>query len=1130
MEKFMRSWWGLAASASIIMALIVEFGLPVLFPVLRANWIRLLLILMVAAALGVTAAWRWWRARNASDQIANELAKPEPGESENDVLLSRMRDALVQLKTTQDGRRDYLYAKPWYLIIGPPGAGKTTALLNSGVRFPWRDSALKGVGGTRNLDFWFADEAVLVDTAGRYTTQESDGLVDAAGWMHFLRLLRRTRPLRPINGIIVALGVDELMSASREQLDAHASAVRRRLTEIHRVLDVTVPVYLLFPKADLLAGFDEFFADLSAEGRRAVFGETFAIDNPIDSASVIAGFDHVLEALAARNTKRLQDEPDQRRRSLLLAFPGQVASLRSRFARFVDGAFLSIVENREHVFRGFYFASGVQEGAPLDRVLSAMATVYDGPSSSGRAQTGGRAFFLNRLLTEVVFLEAGLVRPVASHRRRMYRQLAAGLAAMSILFVLLAAAWLVSFAHNRTLQASLLSNGQKASSEIRADGVDLVDVHPNDPDLEQLLPILDDLRSLPRGFDDQQNGPPPVAMRLGLFQSSHAEAAKQVYYAGLQRMMLPRLLERLEQVMRDNAQQPMLLYEPLKAYLMLGGYGPLDRQAVRAWVTTDWRTNSLAGADRTDIRIRLTHHLDALLNDPDLGRVWSNRRAPLDGALITSTRAAVQTLSLADRAYAVLRQRADAMGRQAWQADAVLAAGDVQAFRNGAAVMQIAVPWFFTLDGYRRGYQPGLLNVETELGRDLWVLGPDAAKASIRDQIPAVRTAVASDYAQDYIKYWDAVITTLQPADYFASPAALGAFTRVPSPLKTLLLEVRHNTSLGSDGTIAANSFDAGLAIQDHFKTIADFSGQSVGATAPVDDLVKAIRDAVSASNALRIPGAALGGSAVQGQLATALGNLSTSAAVAPPQLQSFVAQATRSGQGAATRSAETALDQQYASAVRPTCLSVSDGHYPFARDARADVAVADLQHVYGANGLIDAFFRDRLQSLIDTGPSTWRWRAADVVASRLNPNSASEFQKAAAIRDLIAGGLALNVSLAGMTGNLDGMDLSAGGTSYHLDKKDVGQHPMIWTPAGLPEAHVSLVSGGREVYRDATTGPWALFRLVDLARSQPAGSAVLLLTFGAGAQSATVRVRLPTATNPFARGGPFSFRCPERL
>jgi len=89
-----------------------------------------------------------------------------------------MNDALTTLKAASGNKSGYLYDLPWYVIIGPPGAGKTTALVNSGLKFPLSrgttPAAVAGVGGTRYCDWWFTEEAVLIDTAGRYTYADSD--------------------------------------------------------------------------------------------------------------------------------------------------------------------------------------------------------------------------------------------------------------------------------------------------------------------------------------------------------------------------------------------------------------------------------------------------------------------------------------------------------------------------------------------------------------------------------------------------------------------------------------------------------------------------------------------------------------------------------------------------------------------------------------------------------------------------------------------------------------------------------------------------------------------------------------------------------------------------------------------
>ena len=1141
MKRILFSWWLLTILATVLIAVLLSVVLPLVAPFMRPWWVRLVVVGGVTLVWGIFALLRVLGARRASAQIAEELAAPSAGDVEAEAVSGRMRAALAGLKAAGGARRDYLYSRPWYVIIGPPGAGKTTALLNSGLRFPFSDAAMKGAGGTRNLDFWFADEAVLVDTAGRYTSQDSDAAADQRGWDHFLKLLRRTRPLQPINGVIVAIGLDELMESDRARLDEHASAVRRRLAELRRTLDVAAPVYVLFTKTDLLAGFSEFFDDLDVEGRRAVLGATLSLGAPSGSGDLLTEFDRVVQSVADRVSKRLQEEADPRRRSLILSFPAQLASLRARLARFLEGVFHDGQEGSAAP-RGFYFTSGVQQGAPLDRLLGGVAAVFDS-APAPRAGQSGRAYFLNRLLQDVIFPESGLVQsdPAVAARRRTL--LTAGLTAVVLMSFLILVLWTASFLQNRALQDHLLAGAQNVGTEVRNTGVDLIEVREGDPGLEQSLSLLRAIRDLPRGYGERVKGGAPLLMRFGLFQGGHARAASEAYLETLQRVLLPRILLRLERYMQDHKSEPLKLYDALKIYLMLGGQGPFDPKAVKAWVTNDWAVESLTGSDRAQVREELSKHLDALLADKQLGRVWPQRLAPLDGALIEAARSSVQTLSLADRAYAILRQKAAASAEPDWRADAVLVGGDRQAFLNGDAVMQLTVPYFYTRRGFERAYQLGLQTVQADLERELWVMGPDADKAAIRGQVAQVKPGVASLYAKDYIATWDAVVGALQPADYFRNPAALGAFTRAPSPLKVLLQEVRKNTTFGADpaakvlnklnplaGAVAGSGgVDAGKIISDNFRQLGDYIGDGK-APAPIDDFLSAVKQAGSANVAAGVAGSGLGGAAAQGQLASSVAQVATASVVAPPQLQGFVAQATQSVKGAAVSSAQGAISDEYARNLSPACRSVTENRYPFYGAAQNDATAADMLRLLGSGGQFDNFVRDRLQALLETSGPIWRWRAEDPVAASLDPTSAEQLQKSGQIRDLLTTGVPIKVEVASFGGAVTAAEFSAGGATYRFEPNSVGAKPAMWSLSGLPEAHVILYSGTQELRRFEGQGAWALFRLMDAGQKENAGPTAIKATFGQGAQFVAFKITLPSDKNPFGRGGMWSFRCPAKL
>ena len=126
------------------------------------------------------------------DQLAAQASGTDSSTGERvaqelETIRARFKQAAGDLDgarfASPDGKGRELEELPWYVIIGPPGAGKTTALRNSGLRFPvprQRRRRVRGVGGTRNCDWWFTNEAILLDTAGRYTTE--DPTTATSGW------------------------------------------------------------------------------------------------------------------------------------------------------------------------------------------------------------------------------------------------------------------------------------------------------------------------------------------------------------------------------------------------------------------------------------------------------------------------------------------------------------------------------------------------------------------------------------------------------------------------------------------------------------------------------------------------------------------------------------------------------------------------------------------------------------------------------------------------------------------------------------------------------------------------------------------------------------------------------------
>src|SRR6266545_1313633 len=209
---------------------------------LEPERVRLITIAIVIGLWLLSRFVRRVRAYRASDRLVAAVLKPaamEQAQPSPDAvkLRERFEEAAATLKQQRRSGNN-LYELPWYVIIGAPGSGKTTALINSGLKFPIEQrsgkAALRGVGGTRNCDWWFTDDAVLIDTAGRYTTQDSDATADSAAWSEFLALLRKYRGRRPINGVMLTISAQDLMVQSASAREAQVDAARRRLDELNR--------------------------------------------------------------------------------------------------------------------------------------------------------------------------------------------------------------------------------------------------------------------------------------------------------------------------------------------------------------------------------------------------------------------------------------------------------------------------------------------------------------------------------------------------------------------------------------------------------------------------------------------------------------------------------------------------------------------------------------------------------------------------------------------------------------------------------------------------------------------------------------------------------------------------------
>jgi hypothetical protein len=323
-------------------------------------------------------------------------------------LSQKWTESLAQLK----GTGLQIYSLPWYLLIGEPQSGKSTTLKNSGLEFPVGGDGLSGSGGTRNCDWWFANEAVILDTAGRFTFQE-EAAPDATEWSTFLKMLKKYRRDCPINGVLVVIPATSLLEDTPEEQDKKAANIRAKLLNLQRVLEIRFPVFIMVTKADRILGFSEFFSKLDPVDQRQLVG--WSNPNGPDKPYALSTFDEAYEEILTRihklRMKFTATEEIVQNVDRIFVFPEELRALRDSLKRYFQGVFLETRYDDPFVFRGFYFSSGVQQGKPIARATRELL----GASAEGVLENleqifkRSRAFFIKDFYEKKVFPEQGLI-------------------------------------------------------------------------------------------------------------------------------------------------------------------------------------------------------------------------------------------------------------------------------------------------------------------------------------------------------------------------------------------------------------------------------------------------------------------------------------------------------------------------------------------------------------------------------------------------------------------------------------------------------------------------------------------------------------------------------------------------
>ncbi len=454
--RMMIAMAGLGSPIGIIYALKRWF-----FP----NTATFVLILYVVGAIAVICLLGWLvsklfgrgKGKRANKMAADLAADADAGRSSMDVAAAIKENNQKFFGAISDMNKSVglsVYDLPWYIVIGDSGCGKTKLINEGGLQF----SLGKPEGyqlGTLNYNWWFTEDAVFVDMAGRLINPRDDA--DRKEWEAFLTTISKGRKGFPINGVVVCVAADHLLQDPPDRIEQDANTMLERLRDLQSRLGVTFATYVVITKCDKMVGFMQFFdraeRDIRVLNQMVGWSKPGEFNELYEPEEFPDQFDEVYRRLHELRLRRMNDDAEEIDLGLAYGFPEEFRELREPLHTYVRTLFPKIKNPRaikNLLYRGLYFTSATREGGLILKHL----TDRLGPEAAEQFQPldiypSKRPYFIRDFFFRKMFPEHGLVfrnEEQAVRNRKLAKVLKYGSVSLALLLIATAVLSIINFA------------------------------------------------------------------------------------------------------------------------------------------------------------------------------------------------------------------------------------------------------------------------------------------------------------------------------------------------------------------------------------------------------------------------------------------------------------------------------------------------------------------------------------------------------------------------------------------------------------------------------------------------------------------------------------------------------------
>jgi type VI secretion system protein ImpL len=769
---------------------------------LMKNPVGLIGIAAIVAA-GVWAGILLWRkkkqqaakspapAESSSAPVAANSAGSRP---DGNQIPAIFRDAESRLKLSPAMKGASLSRLPVFLVAGPSGAGKTSAVEHSGLNPELLAGQVyqgSAVLPTRDLNIWLAGGAIFIEIAQSIAGDE--GALKAV-FKHLTPsgITAAFNRAQPPRGIVLCVDQAAIATAATpDEVVALARPWNRFVSLAASSLGVQLPAYVLLTKTDGFGTFPDFVANLRGNDLGQTIGATirpfapgsagvYAQDTSLLLTQQFAGIAH---SLSDARLPLLNREHDRARVAQAYQFPRDFSKLQKNVVQFLVEVARPSQLQVSPFLRGFYFSGTrtvVVEGsesavspiaaAPTDVDVSAtrvmrrdeVTLLASGPAQPPAGQRHITEWLFLPALFDRVILHDRAAHGVTATNSRTDKVRAGVLAFTGILGIALLAALTVSYIRNRALERDLIIAGKAVSDTGSA-----VSIYARLDRMRRPLERLIAYRSKP-----------PLSMRWGLDHGEDLLSSAQAgYCTAIKSQVLPPAMQtiraRLEAIQTGKGDHSAE-FGNLKAYMMMTTHPQkaeetfLSQELMNVWAEAPAHAAAPEENRFLPAEFRL---YGALLSVPEAQSYCVNRPAT---GLVSASQGYLRALNASDRYRSLLQLAGKGIDPVNYN----------MLFPNDAVADAKIVPGWFTRPAWMK-MQQLLEHPEDSLKADAWVLGE--SKDLTPQELASLAAEFKARYTSEYVQTWKEYLSSGRVAAYANLNDAVAKLEKIAGQHSVLL-------------------------------------------------------------------------------------------------------------------------------------------------------------------------------------------------------------------------------------------------------------------------------------------------------------------------------------------------------